>query len=61
MTPESDVTQYGFRWGHCEVERQATFQRSNGLYRVLRVNDLTIYISPKGFTRVFRDGKELAQ
>lgn len=58
-TDHTRATPYGFTWGHCEVERQATFQRTNGLYRVLKVNDLTVYISPKGFTRVFRNGKEL--
>jgi hypothetical protein len=53
------VTKYGFDWGQVTVQRVTNIERSNGIYRILRVNDLEIYISPTGRTRVFRKGDEL--
>lgn len=52
--------EHGFDWDQIKVFRWAEFIRKNGVYRALRVNDLTIYVSPTGrITRVFRNGKEL--
>jgi len=56
---EPAVTKYGFDWGQVTVQRVTNIERSNGIYRILRVNDLEIYISPTGRTRVFRKGDEL--
>lgn len=52
-------TDYGFTWGPATVERCATFpaRAAGKKTHVLRVNDLTIYVSPTGRTRVFRKGK----
>lgn len=47
---------YGFKWGQVTVERLASIQRSNGTYRIVRVNDIEVYVSPTGRTRVFRKG-----
>jgi hypothetical protein len=47
----------GFVWHQVDVEPLARFLRHNGWYCVLRVNDLNIYISPTGRTRVFRTRK----
>ena len=61
-TPEERAAaeQYGFVWGQVLVTRRTAVERRNGKYRVLQVNDLTIYVSPTGrLTRVFRGGKEL--
>ncbi len=59
------VTTHGFIWGPLNVERLALFDRSNGIYRILRLNtkyeDLEVYVSPTGRRmRVFRAGTELA-
>lgn len=57
-------TEYGLQWGPVTVQRAATFERSNGTYRVLEISTsarrVSVYISPTGRSvRVFRDGQEL--
>lgn len=49
-------TRFGFRWNAAEIRRLFSH---NGMV-VLRVNDVEVYVSPKGKrTRVFRNGREL--
>lgn len=50
---------HGWTWGHVSVAPAFQVDRPNGRYLAIDVNDLTIYVSPAGYTRVFRHGKEL--
>lgn len=58
-TRRAQAMRFGFVWGPAEVTRLVSITRSNGTYHVMRVNDLEVYVSPSGRTRVFRGGKEL--
>lgn len=51
--------EHGLTWEQVDVKLLAEVQRSNGTYRVLKVNNLDVYVSPTGQTRVFRNGREL--
>lgn len=59
-----NARRYGFAWGQVYVTRLAEVKRratDSEPYRVLSVNDLTIYVSPTGRTRVFKKHKELKE
>lgn len=63
MNPMSSMTyhEHGFTWEQVEVKLLAEIERSNGVYRVIKVNNLDIYVSPAGKTRVIRNGRELKE
>jgi hypothetical protein len=57
----SAARRFGFVWGQVMVSRLCEITRKNGMYRVIRVNDLEIYVSPSGRTRVFKNHVELKE
>lgn len=59
-TRRAQAMRCGIVWGPVEVTRLTRIERANGIYHIIRVNDLEIYVSPTGrTTRVFRGGEEL--
>lgn len=53
---------YRHAGAHIQVQRIASIERANGLYRIIEVKTIrdlvNIYVSPTGRLRIFTDGKE---
>jgi hypothetical protein len=58
-TPVYQNADGSLKWGQVAFDILMSVKRKNGVYRIIRLNDLQIYVSPAGRTRVFRDGVEL--
>lgn len=57
-----EVTTYGLLWGQLTVSCLTSIhwrKRDKRSSKVIQVNDLEIYVSPTGRTRVFRKHQEL--